>query len=441
MKKIRRLLGTIERMQAITNQTFPFNVVAVLKMANGPKPEKLFAAVNEWHRRHPILGACIKIEKKQFFFQIDPLKEIHLNRIHRKTESTWKRVAEKELNSFVDYINGPLVRISYITQASGDDRPAINSGEIVLTFHHSVMDGVSGGKLLDELLCLLATADPGTSPILPEPEKLYPPAEVFFPDPYKGVRGTIKNFIYFMRMMGDELLYRIQTISSRKQPIYHKGLCKILPCSLSIETSELLLKQAKKAGLTINNLFDAALLKSVHNHLYRNANTAMRFFTFANLRPFLKPPVPAEITGSYFSMLRFTTRMVRDIPLSVLAQNLQKKVYTALKRGDKFCAHLQCASIMKVMLKLDSFRMGTTALSHMGQVNIKAAYGHLKIDELRVFTSNFYLGPEYSAQTRYFNRQFYWDIIYLDSDMDDKQAGEIADDIIQTLESFAKETD
>ena len=71
MKKNRRPLGAMERTQAIMGRHYPLNVVVILQVVNGPLPEQLKRAVDVLLHRHPLLSACIKQEKRSYFFQIE----------------------------------------------------------------------------------------------------------------------------------------------------------------------------------------------------------------------------------------------------------------------------------------------------------------------------------------------------------------------------------
>ncbi len=433
-KNNRRRLGVMERAMAATSQSYPFNIVAVLRIANAPLPDQIKKAAAVLRRRHPLLGASIKIGNKQFSFNLETGNEILVDQVHRKNDKTWQTVAQNELNTPINILSGPLIRIHYVS-----DRGSAYEAEIILTFHHAAVDGTSGTFLIDELLRFCA-GETGTETASSnqETEELKPAAEAFFPPEYKGIQGKISNIIYFMRMMADEISYKARTINSRKAPIHKTGSGRILLLSFSEQISSLLWKQARKKRLTVNRLFDAALLMAVHKRLYNDMPTALRFFTFADLRPFLVPPVPFDVTGSYFSMMRFTATLKPKIRLTDLTRQIQENVYTALKRGDKFCAHLQSGAIMKMLLRFKAFRMGATALSHSPQVSLKENYGTINLNEVRAFTSNFVLGPEYTAQTRFFKNRFFWDILYLDSDMDEILAKTIADDISRILKSFAQ---
>ena len=208
---------------------------------------------------------------------------------------------------------------------------------------------------------------------------------------------------------------------------------------LSTETTESLCKTARKKRITINSLFAAAILMAIHKHLYRNQNLPMRNFSFANLRPYLKPPLGDEYLGSYFSMMRFTVGMKEVPQIWELAGEINDIVYTSVRRGDKFCFNLLGLPMMRAILRFKAFRMGTTAVSYTGPIDIDRIYGDMRIKNIHAFVSNFVLGPEYTAQTRLFDKQFYWDILYLDSDMNEEKARIIADEIKTILDAAAKE--
>lgn len=427
-------MGAVEKAQAIANLEYAFNVVIALHLSNSPGKEILENTAAKLCRRHPVLGACILKQRHRYYFKLPSRPNaVPVTIVSRDTETTWRKTAEKRLNRVIGFETGPMFSIDHVTgvEVSGQS-------ELILTFHHAVMDGACGANLLDEFLILCAGKELPPLPNGPGAAGLNPPAEVFFPPSYKGFRKNCHNAVYMMRMMWDELFFRAKTITKPTPPVHNTGTCRILTCSLPEKTSGLLIKQARKERITINRLFDAALLQSVNRHIYKETPLAMRFFTFADLRPFLKPPQPAQVTGSCFSMMRFTAMVRPSVPLPTLARQIQQQVYKALKRGDKFCAHLLSAAVMKMMLKSKSSRMGNTALSHMGGIDLKENYGGIRVKDLRVFTSNFVLGPEYTAQTRRFHNRFNWDIVYLLSDMDQTLAVRIAHDIMESLTAFAQ---
>lgn len=431
---MKRKLGSFETAQAVTNENFPFNAVLILRITNGPSENTLKQVISLLQRRQPMLRVCLEKNKKQYFFQSENTPSIPLRMVERKSDEHWKEVAEEELNHIIDYQTGPLARLTYIIGKNGEQER-----EIIITVHHAVIDAPSGGNLIHELLYLCSQIESHTLSKEPAILEMIPSAEELFPSSFKGMNRRWHNLLFFFRQMRDEFQYRRRTKGRRTAPIHAEGRGRILPMVLSTETTEILCRTARKKRITLNSLFAASILIAVHKHLYKNQNQPLRNFSFANLRPYLKPPIGDEYLGSCFSMMRFTVGMKEDPRIWELAEEINDIVYTSVKQGDKFCSNLLSLPMMRAILRFKAFRMGTTAVSYTGPLSIDRDYGNIKVKQIHAFVSNFVLGPEYTAQTRLFDKQFYWDILYLDSDMKEDEARIIADEIRGILDTAAKE--
>jgi len=430
---MRRQLGNVELAQAITNEHYPFNAVVILRFSRGPRPGDLRKALAYLQGRHPLLSMGIVREKKKWFFHSDSVPAIPLVELPRKDENHWQQIAEDELNTTLDFQTGPLLKVTYLV-SPGKEGP----GELLFNFHHAAVDGSSATRLLDECLSLCEKLERGESLDAPEMKELLPPAEAFFPRSYKGLRAKIKIMGFMLRQVGDEIAYRLATRKSRKAPIHLEGRGKITHFMLSGESTASLVKICRRWRMTLNNVLSTAIMQAVHQQLYENRPTLFRHFSFADLRPYLVPPVQEGYLGSYFSMMRFTVPMDSRESTGQAAGRFQKLTYGAQKKGDKFPAHLTSAGMLKALFRMRSFRMGTTALSYTGPVLLARSFGNIALDHLHVFTSNFVLGPEYTAQARLFDNRLYWDMLYLDSDMEQEKALKIAQNIQTQLEDFIK---
>lgn len=418
-------MGNMETAQASTNEYFPFNAVIVLRLKNGPSAQMLRATFSALQRRHPLLTVHIRREKGRYFFVSDGISEIPLKEVARLSSRHWQQVVEEELNRKFDVSTGPLVRCFYLTGPDSKEE-----SELILSFQHAIMDAASAASLLPEILSLCREVEP--LPLLPPVQDLFPPA-------FKGLRRKWKSLSFFRRQLGDEFRYQLGTRGRRKAPIHPSGQCKILPLKLASGTTAALGKGCRKKRVTLNSLLTAAMLMAVHRHLYDGLPLPLRHIHMADLRPYLTPPLEALHLGSYFSMMRFTVGLEENPAVWELAAKVNDTTYAALKRGDKFCANLFSARLMGMLFRFKAFRMAATAMSFTGPVTLARNYGNTEVQEIHAFVSNFVLGPEYTAQVRLFNGRLCWDILYLDSDMDAKQAGIIADEIFTILESAVEE--
>jgi NRPS condensation-like uncharacterized protein len=428
----KRELGIMETAQAFTNENCPFNAVVILRVNNGPSKESLRQALDILQRRHPLLGVHIRKKKKGYFFETAGTPEIPLNVINRKNNEHWQQVAEEELNRILDFLKGPLVNLTYLTGPSGE-----KESEILLTFHHAIVDAASGAHLVHEMLCLCgSSADTDLKNMA-----LIPPAEFFFPATFKGIRRKWHNLSFIFRQVGDEFRFRLRSKGLRKPPLHNAGRCKILTMTLSREMTAALCKRARRKRVTLNSLFEAAISMAVHKHIYEGKAGPFRGFSMADLRPYLIPPLKEEYLGSYFAMLRFTVAIKENPQVWELARDINGTIYSALKRGDKFSSYLLGEQMMRAIFRFKAFRMAATAISYTGPVKLAKNYGQIEVGGIHAYVSNFALGPEYTAAVRMFAKQFYWDILYLDSDMGIKTAQVVADEIKNILESAVKEED
>ena len=137
-------------------------------------------------------------------------------------------------------------------------------------------------------------------------------------------------------------------------------------------------------------------------------------------------------------MLHLISAVDGDTKPWPLARLLNAQIHDASTRGDKFNSVLLSKFLMKSVLAKPRFRMGHAALAFLGSVTLSSSYGEIVPSGLHAFVSNMVLGPVYTANVRTFKRQLYWDMIYLDSDMNRATATRLADTILNTLTKLAQ---
>ncbi|HAV78821.1 MAG TPA: hypothetical protein DCX53_15835, partial [Anaerolineae bacterium] len=209
---------------------------------------------------------------------------------------------------------------------------------------------------------------------------------------------------------------------------------RILPVQFPFDLVEPFAHRARKEGVTLNSALNAALLLSINRHLYAGEELPMRTFSFADLRPYVTPPLPAENLGLFISMMRYTVD-VNSGDFWSLVRDLHQKIYDSLKSGDKFVAAIMVEGLMKMVTRFNSFRMGTSALNYTGVVPVQTDYGMTKVVGIHGFVSAYGLGPEFASQAQLFNDRLFWDFTYLEEDMDEGMVKAIVDEIKGILKS------
>jgi len=441
---MRRELGSFETAATLTHRHAPFVVVVVLKLDHGPSPERLAGALAALERRHALLGVRI-VERAggRFWFEPDGTPPIPLRVAERTGEEGWIGVAEEELNGRFDAGAGPLLRCTYLappgppdSAATGDPMPGGARGEIVLTFHHAAMDAVSGGALVEELLRLCdpeAELPPDGGPPAPAPGDALPPVERRFPPAWRGARGRGRLAGFLARQLADDAAYRFRTRGLRRPPIPRSARCRVLPVELPEAATSALARAARRQRVSLNGALAAAFLLAVNRALYGERAAALRYMTFADLRPYVVPPVVGGALGGYLAMLRYTARLGRATGFWELAREISRQVAAGGRRGDKFGSLRMSEWVIRTLLRRRSERMAATAVSYSGVTRLDRTFGPIELRGMHAFVSNFELGPEYTALARLLNGRLQLDVVYLEGDMDRALAQSIAGEILATL--------
>ena len=258
--------------------------------------------------------------------------------------------------------------------------------------------------------------------------------EKYFPAGFQGWELKRKVFGYFLRQMKDEFKYQGSLRGKRKPPIHLTPRARIVEIHTPEVLTALVASRARKERLTLNSITNAAVLLSVRKHLYNRKAMPFRYMSMADLRPYLDPVPAADQVVSYISPLRYTIQVLAGDDLWSLAHRINQQIYESTKRGEKFLASVMSQQFLKMTFTLKRFRMCTTAISYGVTSKLKRTYGPYQVKGLRGFVSNFGLGPEFSGRVELYDDELWWDMIYLDSDMDHDGAEQIANEVGYILE-------
>ena len=423
---MKRALGKFETAAALSGEHAIWNIVGVLLLEKTPPPETIRKALDILQKRHPLLAARLIIERGRHYFESGNIPKIPLKQIERTSDQQWTKVAEDDLNYKFEHEHGPLMHCTLV----GDGH---RQGELILAAQHSIVDGTSIENMLRELMRLCVVINEGRSIEGFEPLSPLPPVETFFPSGFQGFDLQRKSMGYFMAQMSDEVAYQFALRGKRKPPIHLEARGCILPMRTPQKVTAAIVSHARKQRVTLNSVVNAAVLLSVQKHLYAGEAMPFRFMSMADLRPYVEPPAPKNQVACYIAPLRYTTRIDPDDNLWTLAQCINQQIYLSTKKGEKYLASVMGEQFLRMTFTLKKMRMATTAISYGGASQLQRQFGPYKIIGVHGFVSNFGLGPEFSGQVSIFEDELWWDMLYLDSDMDAKKAQQIADEVNQIL--------
>ncbi len=434
MTDINRKLGNIEHAWALNDCFAPLSVVLVLKLVNGPTPKVLQQAFNILQQHQPLLNVHLVREKSRFYF-IKPRQAppIHVNRIVRENEDQWQKVAEDALNTRIDTATAPLARCTYLHTAG-----SVQKSEIVFSCHHSIIDSASGILFFHHFLSLCSDLQQGEGKTAYPPLTPLPPVEDMYPEAYKGFRLRWRMASFMIRQFGREVRYRLKLRNRQQIHIETPTRCRILTMPISKATTTALVKYTRRKRVTINSALNAAMLLALAKHVYAGQTLPMRGMVFADLRPHLEPSLPGETLGCCVSMLQYTLDVNADVGFWKLANRVQNDITHATKQGEKFITCLMSKHLIRFLIKNKTMRMGTTALSYIGVIDLDQFYGTIQVLGMHGYISNNVLGLELAGFAKIFSGRLSWDVLYLDSDMDQASAQAIVDEIRNIIETAIK---
>jgi hypothetical protein len=427
-----RKLAGLEYAMRLTDEVTPFNVVAVLQIAGDLPVAKLRTALDEWQRRHPLLRTRIVPSGKNYLFHFDVTSPIPLDVSPPSGAEGWITAAQDALHTRFELTAGPLVRCRYLPRESGAD--------LIITVHHTIIDAASATNVFGELLALCASPSTGfgagqtPGSAAETAQEGQQPAAALFPREFTGVRFVRAAAAFMGRQMADEVTFQWRSRGVRKPPIAAAGRCCILPIRFSPALTASLIQASRRQRVTLNAILSAGLMAAVQRRLYPSKRAPLRHIIFADLRPRLRAPVPDSVLGCLLTMFRFTVNVEQDGGFWPLARDIQQSTQRAAQSGERYLSYAMSPGMMKMILGTKAFRMGATALSYSGPTTLPVEYGSFEVTGLHAFAANMTLGPEYSALVRLFRGELWWDILYLDSDMDAAGAQAIAREMQEILE-------
>jgi hypothetical protein len=420
----RRQVAGLEHAMRITDGFVPFNVVIVLRIEGELAPATLRAALDTLQRRHPLLRTTVIDVGGKPFFQFDAAGPIALETSERPAPDSWIAVAEEELARRLDLVKGPLLRCRYLLGQS--------CGDIVVTFQHMIVDATSAVAFVRDLLSLCAGQtpdDPGDT----VDEGRFSAADLF-PSQYKGASFAGAVAAFMGRQGADEASFQWRSIGVRKPSIGHESKCRILPIRFPAPLTQTLIQESRRYRVTVNSILGAGLLSAVHRQLYAGVRAPLRHLVFADLRPRLEKSVPERMLGCFLTMIRFTVMAEPGRDIWALARDMQEATARAERSGERQLAFKLSPNVLRIILNQRAFRWCATAFSYGGAPRLPVEYGTFELTGLHAFPANWTTGPEYSALVRLFRGELWWDMLYLDCDMDAAKAQAIAQDVRTILE-------
>jgi NRPS condensation-like uncharacterized protein len=339
-------------------------------------PALLQEALLLMFQRHPLLRATLARETSGFFFVLNgDFASIPIRSIPREGEEHWLLVGEQEL----------LHRFptqKYLWRATllfSDER-----NELILSFHHSIIDGFSCVHFINELLRLYAELDLQTF-VKIEPLPLLAPVEQLLA--FHSTKGVLTQEVASLNQSN------LTSLDYQTFVPFEQRMTKSQIATLSPKTLLQIKQSCRERGVNVNSLLYATLLLSQRKELGATLRTIVS--TPVNLRHFCKPQVTDEPLGVFLSYIRdFSDPVEEKTSVWQLATSYEKRLKTSIPKLAFLPPDFQIEDLAELSpifdvaaLQEKKAFLSACCVTNKGRFDFPDLYGALKLEAFFVTSS------------------------------------------------------
>lgn len=269
----------------------------------------------------------------------------------------WRQVAREDVGQRFAGQELPLWRISWLN--------GIDEGQLLLTFHHAIADGVCGMQLVDQLFKALEQLALGQ-----RPEPLGVDSSHLLLDGLKG----------------------LSTMAAEPEPEpapredRHLHTDYVLD-HLDAATSSAVIAWARSKGIRVHSVLFAALLLATRT-VAGSDPPIVEANTVVNFRPYLQPKLPRDAMRLTRVCVVTSVPMAAFDDLATLAQFIHKDLYRQLEQGE----HVR--TVQRIMQRVKRGESGADLwrraripehqliLSNLGRIDWPGNYGRVSVERL-----------------------------------------------------------
>lgn len=382
---ITRPLGPMEKSLWLIDRVCRINFVMHAGICGHLPPEALRAALDSVQQRHPLLG--VRIVRKGWSglcFEGSHVPQIPL-RIVDDPDASWVAEAEHECNTLFPTEQGPLVRCVLV-------RHEEERSTLLVSFHHSIGDGMSGVYLIRDLLHAASGTIRGNHDRLPDLD-LKQPMEAYLPPEMKTRHGWWRSCRVLCRLIGS-LFQGVPARPKRDRWAFPtKRSAYIVSHQLPPSVVEPLLARARKEEATVHSALTAACLFAINKDLHTKKDRLFMPSADTNIRKYLSPPIHDDV-GQFASACTCFCRVGEGSDFWQVARDIRTALSERINHGEplefsmllekadslfRLSGTRRPASLLQAFM-YELLSSGATDLSNLGLVEMPADYDGLALE-------------------------------------------------------------
>jgi NRPS condensation-like uncharacterized protein len=346
-----RPLGALEHSFWLYDQIHPVHFAIAAKIRGVFSPTQLQNALDQVQQQHPLLRVRIATDGKNQPKFIEENIPIPIRLASRIDHQQWQRELETEMSQSFDWSKAPLVRVVLLQSELISD--------LIVVYHHSIADGISGAYLLGDIVQGLVQED--------------------FQRQELATALSIEQAYALSSNISEESQIDYQTtVSSRTSPCIRTSL-------LSAESTQQLVERCRREDTTIHGAVSAAFLFSLAKQ--KNANP-LRCLSPINVRSHLSLPQENAV-GMYISYgvtthdLQWDSafwEVARSVKSQLSQLDLTQQLSTELSLRQSVLATQPTAQmVVDGMQQQYGYHLLVT---NLGRLDLPQQFGALRIEEL-----------------------------------------------------------
>lgn len=365
-----RLLGALEHSFWLYDQIHPLHFSLCAKILGKFTIAQLERSLAQVQQQHPLLRTRIALTPTGQPKFVEHHAEIPV-RVVEKVEDQidqqqWQQALEEELSASFNWAIAPLVRVVWLQSAQHPE-----SSELIVTFHHSIADGLSGVYLLRDIVTGIDTQTSGTQTLVQ-----HPPIESLLPDQFRPKR-----------------ISKEPLLDSEPIPTQSSGSCStrrtphVRTALLSLPLTQQLSDRCRAEQTTIHGAISAAFLLTLARQAAAT-EVPLQCLSPINVRSQLTPAVEQSV-GLYITYglthhPLTADSLFWDIARSQTAQLAKARFPQKLLENfsPRQAAMENCPTALNVVQGMQQQYSFDLLVTNLGRVEIEPQAGTLQIEAL-----------------------------------------------------------
>ncbi len=404
MNTFNRKLGLVENFFNIVHDLGGMIDVNLIRVEGSINGAILQQTLDVLQKRHPLLQVHIVKSADGVYFQSHRTTKIPLSIIDKQDENQWLKVAQDELHQKFPNNTNPLCRVILL-------RSTIPGGmsEIIVTFHHAIIDGISSITFINELLSYYDKIKvEGYLSNIPIMEFL-PPVEERL---NKNLINQTKNKKTAHKSLKPQIFIETEAPPTERKTHF-------VTHSFSQEITLRLKQRCKQEKTTIHGALCAAMLLGTAKIAFDNTSINLSCGSNINLRKYCQPEISPKSLGCFVSTVEEIHTLDANMSFWDLARECKSKINTSINLGIPiaFASNESLKNMNKDSInQMSNYNMGrhtTIQISNLGKLNLSNVYGDVTLKELYFATGQHWIGASLCLCVVTFHEQLYFTFLHV----------------------------